>query len=679
MAALNTLRTKGSILLTVVIGISLLAFLLGDGTSLFNKNTNDVGTVNGEKISYKSYSTEVDLLTNVRQYMTNQTSLSTEETDMVLNQVWNKMVSDIILLPVYKSLGFTISDDELLDMVNGTYVSPIVMQIFTDPNSGNFDKERVTEYVANLDADQTGRARQFWSYIEGQISDSRMSEKYNNLVKEGMYVTSLQVDQAVSCNQDDYTIEYVTKSLSSIADDAVKVTDADLREYYTKHNKRFEFATSSEVEYVTFDITPSEQDFKDAEENAMTVATELRESNDVEQYVSYTSETKFDSRYYKQEELPAYINSAIAEASVGTTFEPHFENNIYNIARVTDIKVIPDSVELRSVYVDAKKNIDSIKNIINAGGFDQIVSTLSLTGDAASSEAVKVSTGDLAPQFTEKVFAAKKGDVLTFDVNGAKQLLYVVSLGQPAKKYQVGQIILTVVPSSTTEQIAYAKATAFINEVNSGKSFDETISAHQYIKRTAKVTTADRKFAEMENSRELVRWSFTSKVGALSHVLTIGNVNIVAHLKNTFEKGPAPFESVKEEIRPLYIAKAKMDMAVKELSGASSLESLATKENTTVGTASDVKFSTMNIPGIGIAPELVGAITSLKEGVISQGIPAGNAAAAVKITSKIKNEGIDAAKMKVLLESTATSYLDMRIGAAISSMSDVNDKRVINY
>lgn len=678
MAALNTLRTKGSILLTAVIGISLLAFLLGDGTSLFNQTTVVVGTVNDKEVILKDYATEVDLMSNIRQYMTGATSLTTQESEMVQTQVWNKFVADAALYPSMEKLGLQVSDEELLDMVNGVYISPVVMQIFTNQQSGAFDKEQLTQFVSNLDMDNTGRARSFWSFIETQSADNRMNEKLNTLIKNGMYVTSLQVDQALADNSNDYSIEYVTKAISSIADDAVKVTDQDLKDYYNKHIARFKYNDASEVEYITFDIMPSAEDFTEAEANASKIASELAESNEMEQYVNYTSEEKFDTRYYKQTDLPQYIQPQMEDAVVGKSFAPNFENNIYSIARVSDIKVMPDSATLRSVYVDPAKNIDSIINVIKAGGFDGVVASLSLT-QGENAQEVAINTGDLAPQFSEKIINAKKGDVLTFDVQGAKQIVLVSSLGQPVKKYQIAKVVISVVPSSKTEQGIYAKATAFINEVKGGKTFEEALTNNQYIKRNATIENSSRNFAELDNSRELVRWSLTSAKGELSHVVTVANMNVIAFVKNKMERGTAPFEAVKEDIRPLYIAKAKMDLAVKELSGATSLEALAASNGTEVGTATDIKFSMSNIPGIGVAPEVVGALSSLKEGVISTGIPAGNNAAAVKITSKIATEGMDAAKAKVMLETTADAYLDMRISNAITEKVIVKDNRVIYY
>lgn len=678
MAALNTLRTKGSILLTAVIGISLLAFLLGDGTSLFNKTTIVVGTINDKEVVLKDYATEVELMTNIRQYMTGASSLSTQESEMVQMQVWNKFVADAALYPSMEKLGLKVSDEELLDMVNGVYISPVVMQIFTNPQTGAFDKEQLTQFVSNLGMDNTGRARSFWAFVETQSADNRMNEKLNTLIKQGIYVTTLQVEQALADNSNDYSIEYVTKSISSIADDAVKVTDQDLKDYYNKHITRFKSNDASEIEYITFDVMPSAEDFTEADANAAKIAEELAASNEMEQYVNYTSEEKFDTRYYKQNELPEYIQSQMEDATVGKSFTPNFENNVYSIARISDIRVMPDSATLRSVYVDPAKNIDSIINVIKEGGFDSVVASLSLTG-GENAQPVSINTGDLAPQFSEKIVNAKKGDILTFDAQGAKQIVAVLSVGQPVKKFQVANVIISVVPSSKTEQAIYTKATAFINEVKGGKTFEEAVVNNQYIKRNATIENSSRDFAGMDNSRELVRWSLTSKIGELSHVVTVGNANVIAFVKNKMERGTAPFEAVKEDIRPLYIAKAKMDLAVKELSGATSLESLATSNGTEVGTATDIKFSMSNIPGIGVAPEVIGALTSLKEGAISAGIPAGTNAAAVKITSKLPNEGMDAAKAKVMIETAANAYLDMRISNSLTEKIVIKDSRVIYY
>ena len=60
MASLNTLRTKFGIVLSVLIGLVLVAFILGDQLSMRNRSNgeienNTVLTINGEEIKQSDY------------------------------------------------------------------------------------------------------------------------------------------------------------------------------------------------------------------------------------------------------------------------------------------------------------------------------------------------------------------------------------------------------------------------------------------------------------------------------------------------------------------------------------------------------------------------------------------------------------------------------------------------
>lgn len=681
MAALNTLRTKGSIILTAAIGISLLAFLLGDGQSMLNSKKIVVGTINGNEVTVQEYAMAIDKATSIRQFMTNQSSLTQQESEQVQMQVWYQFMTDLAANPAYNSLGLDVSDAELLDMVNGENISPVITQLFSDPSTGAFNKEYITQFVSSLSYDPSGTSRNFWNHVEKQAADDRLNTKFASLIQNGLFTTDLQVDQAYANNENNYTLEYVTKNISSIADDQVNVTDAALKAYYDKHIARFKTDKVSEVEYVSFDIVPSQKDYQDAEKNAFKVAKELSEADDIEQYVNYISEQRFNAGYYNLERLPDYLQKLVANAKVGDTFDPRFENDAYSIERVADIKLMPDSIELRSVIVSPTANLDSLINVIkkSANGFDDVVASSSLV-EANMAAPIKMDAGSLSAVYSEKLVPSKKGDVFVFDAQGAKQIVKVISLDKKVNKYQIGQIFLSVNPSNETETDIYNQATNFLNSINNdGKTFEQAVADNQYIKRNANVNIADRNFAGIDNSRELVRWAFTAAKGGVSHVVNAGDVNIVAYVKNKLDKGTAPFESVKEDIRQSCMNKMKMDMAVAELSSASSLDALAQQLDTEVGTISDVNFSMVSIPGIGLAPEVVGAMTTLGQGVMSKGIPAGTAAAVIKVSDVAANEGMTKEKIKIILDSENQSYLAARIGDALQSLIVIDDQRVIYY
>ena len=106
MAAIGNIR-KHYGLQVVIVGIALLAFVLGDlFKSTNSRQTTNVATVDGKKITYQDYSNLVNMnLENVKAQ--NGGSLSTEDNYSVHANTLEQMIRDIIMKKEY-----TISSQE---------------------------------------------------------------------------------------------------------------------------------------------------------------------------------------------------------------------------------------------------------------------------------------------------------------------------------------------------------------------------------------------------------------------------------------------------------------------------------------------------------------------------------------------------------------------------------------
>ena len=166
MATLNTLRTRGGIVVSIVIGIALLAFLLGDfgnqGARAFQERKMRVGEINGEKIGYTQFTDKVDYLTAIVETSSGRNSLSAEEQDQIRDQAWDFLVSQYALEPGFEAAGFRVGEAEQIDMVDGTYISPVVRSTFINPNTGVYDGTMLRQFVSNLSRDASGRAAMMW-------------------------------------------------------------------------------------------------------------------------------------------------------------------------------------------------------------------------------------------------------------------------------------------------------------------------------------------------------------------------------------------------------------------------------------------------------------------------------------------------------------------------------------
>ncbi|MFQ8804782.1 MAG: SurA N-terminal domain-containing protein [Alistipes indistinctus] len=248
MATLNTLRTRGGVIVSIVIGIALLAFLLGDLSSagnMMNARKMRVGEIDGNKIGYLEYTEQVDYLTGIQQTMTGKDALSSEEQMQVQNFAWDNLLNKYVLAPGFEDAGILVSENEQVDMVDGNYISPVITGTFVNPNTGVYDPAMLRNFVSNMDQDPTGKAGMIWNYMKNQMVKQRLFTKYVGLVSKGIYVTDLEVEQGVNNANSLSNIAYILKEYSQIPDSTVTVPESDVRKYYKEHERMFRQSASA--------------------------------------------------------------------------------------------------------------------------------------------------------------------------------------------------------------------------------------------------------------------------------------------------------------------------------------------------------------------------------------------------------------------------------------------------
>jgi len=96
MATLQTIRTKAGLLVAIVIGISLAAFILGDllrgGSSIIQGDQLEIGEVEGESVKYPEFQQKVEELGEIYKMNTQQNQLDEETWVQVRQQTWENMV-----------------------------------------------------------------------------------------------------------------------------------------------------------------------------------------------------------------------------------------------------------------------------------------------------------------------------------------------------------------------------------------------------------------------------------------------------------------------------------------------------------------------------------------------------------------------------------------------------------
>ncbi|HSL86369.1 MAG TPA: SurA N-terminal domain-containing protein, partial [Bacteroidales bacterium] len=215
MSTLQFLREKAGVLVAVVIGLSLFIFVVSDffgsgsGQRRQMRKYYQIGQIAGEEILYQDYEERVQSLMEIYK-LSGTTTIDEATAESIREQTWQQMVREKILDSQYKKLGIGVSTEEVDDLVLGNNPHPIVMQLFTDQNTGMFNKSFLVNFLKQTEVDES--AKRYWLFFENEIVNDRMNTKYNSFVSKGLYVTSSQAEFDIKLTSVTADFSYIMKS-----------------------------------------------------------------------------------------------------------------------------------------------------------------------------------------------------------------------------------------------------------------------------------------------------------------------------------------------------------------------------------------------------------------------------------------------------------------------------------
>ena len=303
MAAIGKIRQHYGILV-IIIGLALLAFVLGDLFKSTNRRRQtDVAIVYGDKISYQDFANKAEQSIQNQKAMTG--SLSEEDQFNIRQQTLNYMIREIIMEKEYKALGITVTSDELTDQFLGENPNQYVVQSFTD-REGKFDRDALVEYINNFD-NLSPEYKVRWINFENAIAEDRLNAKYESLLKHGFYLPKKLADRYNDNKNLKKTAEVYAVRYTSIPDSTVVVTEQDKRDYYERVKAKYQTDAMRGIDYVVFELKPSEADKKVTREFMDNVKQGLAEASNVAEFVKNTSDTPYDTAMVNTKELPAEL------------------------------------------------------------------------------------------------------------------------------------------------------------------------------------------------------------------------------------------------------------------------------------------------------------------------------------------------------------------------------------
>jgi peptidyl-prolyl cis-trans isomerase D len=641
----------------------MLAFILGDflnsGSSFFNRSRENVGVIEGQKIHYTEYEAAKDQLTEVYKIESGRSDFDEDMSAQIRNQVWNMLMLDYTLRAQAKEIGMDVTVDELSELCIGENPHQIIRsrRAFYDEN-GQFSRDAVKNLISAIndgsdDAEQNAnlqQAKTYWLYWEKVVRISHLQEKYTALLQHLLKANSLDAQFAFDAREKGVSAEYVSQPYFSIADSLVSYSESDIKKLYKQHLSQYKQTPNRAIKYIAFDIVPSEEDFKAAQDLLTKLQEEFRTTDDISLVVNTNSDIMYDGRDYSEETVPAQFKEfAFANgAKAGDCTEILFENNTYSMARLMQTGYsLPDSVELKAIV---------------EGGEDQ--------------ELGWFKAADLPKNIAEPAFAGKPGTRFTVAQGMGEQTYEIMAQGKPTPKVKLAILAREVSPSSKTYSIIYNRAKQFIVDNPNAEALEAAAQeAGMAVVPQYNLTANTDKVGQLKNSRPIVRWAFEAKEGKVSDVFECGQQFIVAALTEVNDGEYRSLESVRQELAYEATNNAKAAYILKQLKGVKTLEEASEMLKQPVRNIERVSLADSRFGNAGMEPAVIGKTLAIGENALSEPIQ-GNTGVFVVRTGSANNAAdsfnADAEEAQLAARYAYLPYQAMQL---IEDKAEVTDNR----
>jgi peptidyl-prolyl cis-trans isomerase D len=585
MAAIGTIRKYSGIAIGLI-GLSILAFVVSDAFNsnatggFFKRNKNDVGVIAGTSIGYQDFQARFDQAVERYKEQNQVESVDEKIRDQIRDELWTMMTDEIIYGQEYDALNISITDVELNNLITGPEPLPSVKQAFTNPKTGVFEKDNLINFLKNLDQAEP-RYKNMWLDFEENIVKEQKKQKYNDLIKNSMFVTDLEAQDIYYGKNQLANIEYVALPLKTIADSNVKYTQDDLKKMYDKIKTQFEVEDSRSFDYVTFEITPTKTDTQNLFKAMGTLAKEYATTKNDSLFVEVNSDVHFDTLFHPKgfypEKLESYFYNNPASDSV---FGPYYDESKIKLAKIVDYKndtvfyykashilFKPEGSTLKDTANALKKARDLMAKLRKGGKFaDSAMKYSSDNGSGAKGGDLGwFKDGSMVKPFMDAVKKGKKGDMMVVKSQFGAHLIYITD-NKSNLIMRIGIISKNITPSSETYQAVYNQAKTFRSKADNASNFQKFVKEMEINKKIATdIKPNDKEIPGMPNSRKLINTVFQKKKDDVSDIIEMDSRFVIFTITRIVKKGYAPMEDLKEELVKRVIKEKKQETLAKQI------------------------------------------------------------------------------------------------------------------
>lgn len=651
MGVLNKIRKQNFILIVLItLGIFGFLFNFEELLNLFQPNPNIYGKINKINISKQDF----EIFRNIIE----KENLENESFD---EEIWKYLIDSKLIVDRFNKSGLQLTKDNFWIFISCPTISykkknniynkqipnfyTLKRDIEIIKNKSKFDKNSETIYKNWLQEkkilEYEIKKNLYFSTILKGLLTNKTETNFFNKIKGNININFALIDYN----------KYYKQKMNNIS-------DQDIQKYINNHPNKFQKEPSVGFKYILFHNKPSVKDSIITYNNILThlkggnlldengnIMDEVKsfknlKNNELENYINYYSDKKFESYYLPQKKQPGPIKNLLNKASINEIFGPYITKDSYVLSKLINIKKI-DSISSRHIlisYKDVLSNISRSKkeakiianNLLirirhDINNFDKF---LFLSDDKFSIKnkgklkSTITENKDFISEIQDFLEKSKKGSVDLVETKFGYHIIHILNKKNLDTYYNVVHLVKNKKCSEETIKNIYNQVLNF-NELIKNKSEIYFISLANKnklkINDIKRITNTNLNFKNLnlsyQDKKEILNWLFDSKRKILdTSIFRLSSQDyIIIILTNINFKGIINPKIIRPEIEVFLKKKKISNFLIKKLKNSKKNLNELAKEFNIIIKSSLINFQNLKVPGVGLEPNVVGAIFGIKK------------------------------------------------------------------
>lgn len=651
MAAIGAIRKHG-VLLLVIIGLALLAFILGDLSNVTRvfSDKYTMAKIDGKKVD-QEYSKRYEQNTALMRLLQGKSSFEDSEMYQFHEMTWNQMLQEQVLDKQLEKLGMAYSNqmvedfkEEMIASLSTQQPNQFIAQ-FANALAQQVGPENAMAVLSNIEAYANNeQAKDIYNAYQAIVRfalSAEKSQQYFALAQNSVYFSDPLAKQlAKDNNMVLASLMTVNPELTAFQNLSPEVKESEMKAFYKTHKSDI-FTVQNrnrDINVAVFPINPTPADLKAIEDSVRKDFAAFAQASDIAAYnVAKGNSAAVDSTYFKQSDinLPE-LDSLVFKSPVGSFIEPFtYENVKWYFGKVFGAANRPDSVLVATIELpfktasykeapyskkEARLLADSLRQVIASGQTTIFAEQPNyLYGREQGDTTFWLPERGTMVDLYNNLLSTPNGGIYVYKASSGYVVFQVLDRTQLIEKRQFVLYDYDITASDATVSALRSQANQFAASVSSNEELIANAAKQgiQVVNGQA-VTSMAATIGQLPNCRDIVSWSFGDdvKADAISDVFNIDRMYFaVASVAKVREVGEQKYKEVKDEIKTMLEHQNKVELVAEQLNkdlASGGMQAVAQKYSVPVTDSVMLSFAGDYYMNRGVENKAVGQIFGLQ-------------------------------------------------------------------